>query len=147
MEALRRRYLAHQVETASPPQRLLLLFGRLQRDLHTADTGFDHGDLKVVSDALVHAQQILLILRDSLGSTDWAGAAGLRAVYGFLHDRLVAANVTKDRSLLPDCVDIVCRIADANARALTALSNQAHSNQALSNQAQSTPSPAAAPVA
>jgi flagellar protein FliS len=121
-EALRRRYLVDQVETASPEQRLLMLLARLRHDLRTADDGFGSGDLKVVNDSLVHAQQIVLVLRDSLGD-EWAGAASLRSVYTFVHQRLVTANLQKDRSLLPACADIVTRIADANAAAAAALAS------------------------
>ena len=116
-EALRRRYLADQVETASPEQRLLMLLARLGHDLRTADDGFGAGDLKVVNDGLVHAQQIVLVLRDSLDD-EWTAAASLRTVYTFVHQRLVTANLQKDRALLPVCVDIVGRITDANAAAL-----------------------------
>jgi flagellar secretion chaperone FliS len=116
-EALRRRYLADQVETASPEQRLLMLLARLGHDLRAADDGFGAGDLKVVNDGLVHAQQIVLVLRDSLDD-EWTGAASLRTVYAFVHQRLVTANLQKDRTLLAACVDIVGRITEANAAAL-----------------------------
>ncbi len=116
-EALRRRYLADQVETASPEQRLLMLFARLGHDLRMADDGFGAGDLKVVNDGLVHAQQIVLVLRDGLDD-GWTGAASLRSVYAFVHQRLVTANLQKDRTLLPACIDIVTRITEANAAAL-----------------------------
>ena len=39
-------------------------------------------------------------------------------VYTFVHQRLVTANLQKDRTLLPACVDIVGRITEANATAL-----------------------------
>jgi flagellar protein FliS len=116
-EALRRRYLADQVETASPEQRLLMLLARLGHDLRMAEDGFAAGDLKVVNDGLVHAQQIVLVLRDSLDG-EWTGAASLRTVYTFVHQRLVTANLQKDRALLPACIDIVGRITEANAAAL-----------------------------
>jgi flagellar protein FliS len=116
-EALRRRYLADQVETASPEQRLLMLLARLGHDLRMAEDGFAAGDLKVVNDGLVHAQQIVLVLRDGLDG-EWTGAASLRTVYTFVHQRLVTANLQKDRALLPACVDIVGRITEANAAAL-----------------------------
>ncbi|HEX4081705.1 MAG TPA: flagellar export chaperone FliS [Acidimicrobiales bacterium] len=119
-EALRRRYLADQVETASPEQRLLMLLARLGHDLRMADEGFGVGDLKVVNDGLVHAQQIVLVLRDSLDD-EWTGAASLRTVYTFVHQRLVTANLQKDRALLPACVNIVGRITEANAAAAAAL--------------------------
>ncbi len=123
-EALRRRYLAHQVETASPAQRLLLLLGRLLADLRVATAGFDAADLKAISDSLVHAQEIVLVLRDVLRDSEWDGAPRLRAVYDFVHRRLVTANLSKDRTLLPVCVDIVTRIAEANAKAAAMLAEQ-----------------------
>jgi flagellar protein FliS len=112
-EQLRARYLADQVMTATPAQRLLMLFDQLLRDIDSADRGFDLRDLKVVSDNLIHAQHILFALRDPLDVATPLGEA-LSNVYGFCLSRLLKANMEKDRSLLPAVREIVDKIATAN---------------------------------
>lgn len=116
-ELLRQRYLQTQVETATPVQRLLMLQNRLAQDLHGADEGFAASNIESVHRNLVHAQQIVLVLRDSLKGSDWVGAEPLRAVYWFVYQRLIDCNMTKDRSLLPLCVTLIQQIVEANSRA------------------------------
>ena len=119
-ELLRQRYLRTQVETATPVQRLLMLQNRLVQDLHAADAGFGAGSVEAVHRSLVHAQQIVLALRDSLNGSDWSGAEPLRAVYWFVYRRLIDCNMAKDPSLLPVCISIIEQIVDANTRAAAA---------------------------
>lgn len=119
------RYLAHQVETASPVQRLLMLQTYLLSDLRAADAAFEVQAIEQIHRNLVHAQEIVLVLRDSLTGSDWAGADALRSVYGFIHQRLVDCNLAKDRSLLPECVRMVEQIYDANRRASGAMADDA----------------------
>lgn len=120
-EELRRRYLSHQVETASPEQRLLMLQAQLVRDLHAADQAFEEGAIEPIHRNLVHAQEIVLVLRDSLLGSAWEGAGSLLSVYGFVHQRLVTCNMLKDRSLLPECIAMIEKIYDANVQAASAL--------------------------
>lgn len=122
--ALRQRYLENQVETATPQQRLLMLQHRLVQDMHAADEAFDPMAIETIHENLVHAQLIVLVLRDSLKGSDWSGAEALRAVYTFVHQRLVDCNMRKDRSLIALCVKLTQQILDANTRAAAAEAGQ-----------------------
>lgn len=115
--ALRQRYLQTQVETASPVQRLLMLQHRLLQDLQAASDAFEPMRIEVVHRNLVHAQAIVRVLRDSLKGSDWDGAEPLRAVYWFIHQRLVDCNVRKDATLLPVCISLIQQVVDANSEA------------------------------
>ncbi|MDA8311689.1 MAG: flagellar protein FliS [Actinomycetota bacterium] len=123
--ALVRCYVANQVETASPAQRLMMLFTRLRTDLEAASAAFSVADVEAIHNSLVHAQRIVLVLRDSLSGSDWSGAGPLRTVYTFVHQRLVDCNLRKDPALLPVCVDLIARIHDANAQVLAEMATQA----------------------
>ena len=94
---VRRRYLAEAIDTASPAVRLTMLFDRLDLDLRSADAAFASGAIKDVSDRLIHAQEIVLTLRDTLNPDTWEGAPRLAALYDHLHGELVGANIGKDR--------------------------------------------------
>lgn len=121
LEELRQRYLAHQIETATPSQRLLMLQGQLLQDLDAADEAFATMAIEPIHRNLIHAQEIVLVLRDSLIGSDWRGAEALQSVYTFVHQRLVSCNLTKDRSLLPECRNLVEQIYDANTKAAAVL--------------------------
>lgn len=110
------RYLADLVMTATPVQRLLMLFDHLRRDLAGAAHGFENGDIKAVSDGLVHAQHILFALRDPLDRGSELGKS-LAAVYDFCLDRLLSCNLQKDPTLLVAVRELVDQVASANATA------------------------------
>ena len=118
------RYLADLVMTATPVQRLLMLFEHLGRDLSTAAVAFDAADWKAVNDSLVHAQHILFALRDPLDRESELGRS-LAAVYDFCLDRLLACNLQKDPSLLPAVQELVGQVATANAMAAASAASEA----------------------
>ena len=112
-EELQNRYLGEAIETATPAARLGMLLDRLELDLQRADTAFDSGDLAVINDSLVHAQEILLALAGTLRMDVWDGAARLAGLYHFLHSELLAANMAKDRGRLSQAIPLVTQLARA----------------------------------
>jgi len=118
-EDLAQRYLADAVETASPAVRLTMLYDRLELDLRRAETGFEEGDLKAISDNLIHAQEILLTLRTTLRGDVWDGAARLAALYDFLHGELLQANLAKDRTKVTGAAELVAQLGAAWRAAAT----------------------------
>lgn len=118
LEEMRRRYLADQVLTAIPGQRLVMLFDRLLEDLRRTEGGFERGGIEEIHGNLVHAQEIVLALRGPLTESDWDGAEQLSALYLFVYHRLVQCNMNKDRSLLPACSEIISKLREANRRAV-----------------------------
>jgi flagellin-specific chaperone FliS len=97
-----------------------MIFDQLERDLADAQAAFPVRDIETIHIRLLHAQEIVLVLRDSLAGSDWTGAEPLRSVYLFLYNRLVECNVKKDATLIPMCQEIVAKINDANRRAVAA---------------------------
>jgi flagellar protein FliS len=118
--ALRTRYLAESVATASPGQLLVMLYDRLVVDLTQAEDALRARDNATASARLMHAQDIVSELRGSLDLTAWDGAAGLAQLYGFLFTRLIKANVGSDADLVAECRGIVEPLRDAWREALVA---------------------------
>ncbi|HUO49733.1 MAG TPA: flagellar export chaperone FliS [Acidimicrobiales bacterium] len=112
-EELALRYLAEAIETATPAVRLTMLYDRLELDLRRAEVGFEQGDLKAISDNLIHAQEILLALRTTLREGVWDGAARLAALYDFLHGELLQANLAKDRTKLTGATELIAQLSQA----------------------------------
>lgn len=111
--AMRARYADDAINTASPARLLVMLWDRLVRDLVTAQNAIEANDLSTTSDNLVHAQAILLELNTSLDADAWDGAAGLSALYVWLHGRLMDANVAKDAAIVAECREIIEPLRDA----------------------------------
>jgi flagellar secretion chaperone FliS len=89
-DAGRLRYLADAVSTATPAQRIVMLYDRLGLDIERAassETG------PTAAPHVLHAQQIVAELMSSLDGSVWRGADSLAAIYGFLL-RELGANIT-----------------------------------------------------
>jgi len=89
-----------------------MLYDRLVVDLQQAETAIISTDLKVVTDKLCHAQQIVVELHSAL-DTEWAGAENLGQLYTWLHWNLIEANTNKDLKAIADCMKVIVDLRDA----------------------------------
>jgi flagellar protein FliS len=99
----KRRYLDVGLATASPEKLLTMLWDRLLLDLMMAEQAMAEPDLAVVSERLLHAQEIIFELRATLRLDAWSGAPGLAALYAYVEERLVLANIRKDATIVEEC--------------------------------------------
>lgn len=118
----RAAYVGQMVTTASPARLLVMLYDRLVLDLQRAAESQNVEDFAAASHYLLHAQEIVLELSSSLRQDVWEGAAGLAAIYSFLHTELVRANIERRVDLTESCLGIVTPLAAAwREAALTSL--------------------------
>ena len=110
---MRNRYAREAVTTASPQRLVTMLYDRLLRDLGAAESALAVPDIEVAHRELVHAQDIIRELAGSLDLTIWPEGEGLAQLYAWLLDRLIAANVAKDATVVAECRDIVEPLRDA----------------------------------
>lgn len=115
--ALRRLYTNDSVTTASPGQLVVLLYNRLVKDLNLALVGLERRDIEGSHRALRHAQEIVAELSSSLDTSVWPEGEGLLALYDYVQDRLVHANVTKSAALVAEAIDLLEPLRDAFTRA------------------------------
>jgi flagellar protein FliS len=111
--ALRGRYLADSVSTASPARLLVMLYDRLVLDLAHAEAALDKGDREAASGRVQHAQEIILELRSSLDLTAWDGAEGLAQIYDYTLTELVGANIAGDAARIATCKGLYEPLAEA----------------------------------
>jgi flagellar secretion chaperone FliS len=123
--ALRDRYLADSVNTASPGKLLVMLYDRLVLDLIQGEEAMRAGDRERSGERLTHAQEIILELRTTLDLDAWSGAPGLANLYGYLLTELIGANVGRDADRIATCRGLVEPLRDAwrEAAALAADGN------------------------
>ncbi len=111
--AVRSRYTQDAVSTATPARLVIMLYDRLLRDLTSAVGSLQASDREGGSAALLHAQAIVSELNAALDTTAWDGAAGLSSLYVYIHERLVAANIAQDTSIVLECRDLLQPLRDA----------------------------------
>ena len=99
----RRAYLDVGLATASPTKLLTMLWDRLVLDLVVAEESLASTRPADAHERLLHAQDIVFELRSTLRLDAWDGAAGLAALFAYVEQRLVEANLRKDASLVAEC--------------------------------------------
>jgi len=122
------RYLAEAVETASPATRLVMVYDRLVLDLDRAENACRSGDIAVAHQNLVHAQQIVGVLADTLDMT-WSGAQNLHDLYEYLYQEMISANLEKSPARVANCSSVVKPLAAAWREAANVLVAQSLAEQ------------------
>ena len=108
------RYLGDSLSTASPAALLVMLYDRLVLDLQRAEQAQQVGDREVAHTNLMHAQEIVVELQNSLDVDAWDVGQNLMALYTWLLKELAAANLAGDASRTAVCrTETVEPLADA----------------------------------
>jgi flagellar secretion chaperone FliS len=110
---IRNRYVGASVDTASPARLVTMLYDRLVRDLVTAEGALADSDLEGANNALIHAQEIIWELAAGLDPTKWSGGPALAALYQFMLEELLNANVKKDAAKVNSVRKLVEPLRDA----------------------------------
>jgi flagellar secretion chaperone FliS len=110
--AMRARYLADAVATASPAKLLLMLFDRLVVDLNRGEQALHAGDRPEANTHLKHAQDIVTELHVSLDLDAWDGAADLASLYAFVETELINANIRGDAAKVAGVRDLIEPLRD-----------------------------------
>jgi flagellar protein FliS len=110
--AMRARYLADSVATASPAKLLMMLFDRLLLDLTRGEQALLDDNRPEANTQLKHAQDIVSELHMSLDLDAWDGAAGLGQLYTYVVTELVNANVQGDATRVVACRSLLEPLRD-----------------------------------
>ncbi len=111
--ALRDRYRADSVQTMSPGRLIVALYNRLLLDLDRAMAALGIENVVAAHAALIHAQEIVGELHDSLDVDAWPPARQLADIYVYVTSELVAANLAKDAARVYACKTIIEPLRDA----------------------------------
>lgn len=111
-------YQSQAVGTATGPQLLIMLYDRLAVDISRAEIAIESADFEGTNEALQHAQRIVRMLRTSLDPDGFVGGQDLLALYVFLEEHLVRANLEKDVVKVRECADLVQPLHEAWRRAI-----------------------------
>jgi len=112
-DEVRARYLRDRVMTATPAQRVVMLYDRLGLDLTRASEAEDSFG---AGQHLNHAMEVVAELRSSLDVTAGGPAENLASIYGYLLSELVGAR-GNEGAKLPPLRRIVGSLRDAWAQA------------------------------
>jgi flagellar protein FliS len=97
-----------------------MLFDRLAVDIARAELAIESLNYETANETLQHAQKIVRVLSSSLDPDGFSGGQELLAVYVFLENHLIKANLEKDVTVVKECADLVRPIHEAWRRAVNA---------------------------
>lgn len=105
-------YQSNAVATASPARLLVMLLERLVLDIERARTAQQQSEWEAAHHHLLHAQDIVLELESSLRPEQMTGGAQLAALYAFLRQELVLANIRRDLTKTADALVLAQQLCD-----------------------------------
>lgn len=120
----RQRFQADGMQSISQERLVVLLYQRAARDLVAARQAILDGRLEERHNQLVHAQQIIEELAYAVRPDVWSGGDGLIALYDFILDRLVKANVTADVRPLDEAAQLIGELSTAWSDAYVSLQTE-----------------------
>lgn len=116
--AARRAMTEAAVLSASPGRLLVMLYDRLLLDLARAEQGQERADWESARVNLLHAQAIVAELQSSLDVTKWDGAKDLLAIYGYVSQALISANIDRDVERTRESIRLLEPLREAWTQAL-----------------------------
>ena len=107
LAAARALYNRDAVRSASPARLLTMLYDRLLLDLQRAETAQVAGSWATASTHLLHAQEIVAYLVETLKPELWDGGPGLLGIYQFVTRSMQNANVHRDVERTRECIALL----------------------------------------
>lgn len=112
-------------KTMSPERVIVLLYERLGRDLEQARAAIAAGDAETRHNALLHAQEIIAELSYAVRPDVWEAGEGLLALYEFVLDLLVKANINADVVPIDQAAKLIADLTAAWQQAYVEISTTA----------------------
>ncbi|MGI5851671.1 MAG: flagellar export chaperone FliS [Clostridiales bacterium] len=111
------QYQQQSVMTASPGELTLMLYNGCIKFIRQAKLGIEAGDIERANNSIIRCQDILEELMVTL-KPEYDISASLSALYDYMYNRLIDANIGKDLSILDEVLEMVTEIRDTWAEAI-----------------------------
>lgn len=105
-------YQSNAVATASPARLLVMLVERLVLDVERGRAAQQESEWEAAHRHLLHAQDIVLELESSLRPEQMKGGVQLAALYAFLRQELVLANIRRDPDKTADALVLAQQLCE-----------------------------------
>lgn len=112
------QYKQNEVATAAPGKLLLMLYNAALKNLKLSRLAVEEKNFEQVNSYLGKSQDIVLELMASLDLAQGDLALQLNALYGYMHQRLVVANIQKDIGIITEVAGMITELRDVWKTAL-----------------------------
>ena len=94
------------IMTASPQELTLMLYDGAIKFGNQAIIAIDNQEIEKASNSIIRVEDIIIELQTTL-NTDYDIANSLDMLYDYIYNRLVEANLTKNKEILKESVDLI----------------------------------------
>ena len=110
-------YERTKVETADQRQLILMLYDGAIRFMHKSAARIEAGEVEAAHNYLIRSREIVSELLATL-KPEKAGEIGqnLQRLYVYVFNRLVVANLTKDKAIVEECIHLMTTLRDGWAQ-------------------------------
>ena len=105
------KYKEQSVNTATPEELTLMLYNGSLKFINLAEVFIDDKNIEKINVNILKAQDIVNELNITL-NMDYEVSENLRQLYSFVNERLIEANLRKDKKPLLEAKEIVTELRD-----------------------------------
>ena len=105
------KYKEQSVTTATPEELTLMLYNGCIKFINLAEVFIDDKNIEKINVNILKAQDIVNELNITL-NMDYEVSENLRQLYSFVNERLIEANLRKDKEPLLEAKEIVTELRD-----------------------------------
>ena len=105
------KYKEQSVNTATPEELTLMLYNGCIKFINLAEVFIDEKNIEKSNINIIKAQDIIRELNLTL-NMDYEISNNLRQLYTFVNERLLDANISKDKKALAEAKEIVTELRD-----------------------------------
>ena len=120
-------YRDQSVNTATPGELIVMLFNGALRNINIAVNAINNKDVESAHNAIIKTQNIFCALLAGLDQS-LEVSAGIRDLYEYIIDRLITANIKKDKDILAEVAGLAQELRDTwqEAERKTHMAHAAH---------------------
>lgn len=111
------QYQNNMVNTASPQELTLMLYNGLIKFLNIAIEGISETNIEKANNNIIKAENILVEFMSTLDMS-YELSNGLMSLYDYMNNRLILANVSKDKAIIEEVRELAEQLRDTWAQAM-----------------------------
>jgi flagellar protein FliS len=111
------QYQHNVIYTASPQDLTLMLYNGLIKFINLSILGVEEGSIEKTNNNIIRSQDILVEFMSTL-DMNYEVSKGLFAIYDYMNNRLLEANIQKDKAILEEVRGFAEELRDTWAQAM-----------------------------
>jgi len=125
------QYKENSIFTSNPEDLTLMLYNGLIKFIMKAQQALDEKALDKTNNCIIRAQDIIIEFQATLDKK-YDIAKSLDLIYDYMYRRLVEANISKDRGILEEVLNMAKELRDTWAEAMKIAKKQGRKQQSAS---------------